>query len=349
MKITNFKLFIAFLFVLNAPFARAEDYPVKKEKKISKLYNVNTDAGIDIDNKYGNIYVTTWDESQIAIDVVITVEGKTEDKVNKRLDAIDIEFDALKALITAKTVFSSASGSNINMQINYTIKMPRHGSVRLDNQYGNITVDKLLGSSNIECQYGNAIIGALQGDNNIVKLKYSDKSTIGYAKSITVDSQYSGLNLVKAGNTVFKGDYSNLSSLDIESLTYSGDYGEVNVTDIDNFTLRGDYMTLKVGKLNGSLTLKSNYSSLKVATITAKATNIAINSAYTHIEMKYAGDYAFDFDMYLEYTDLQSAGLTFQTKKENGTSAVYKGFYKSSGKNKINIGSEYGSVKLTKI
>lgn len=348
MRIKTFKSLIALLLILNTPFVKAETYPVKKEKKISKLYNVNADAGINIKNKYGNIYVTTWDESQIAIDVVITVEGKSEDKVNRRLDAITIEFEALKALISAKTVFGSSSENKINMQINYTIKMPRKGGVRLDNQYGNINLERISGIANIECQYGNVTAGELQADQSTIRLKYCDRSTIGYAKGITVDSQYSGLTIKRVENLVYKGDYSNFTSQDAGNVIYNGDYGELSLGDANNITLKGNYLSIKVGKLNGNFASNTDYSSIAIG-VDAKANNLAINAAYTTVEVKYDSDYSFDFDIALRYTELKSSGLTFQSKKEGNTSATYKGFYKIAGKNKLNIALEYGEVKLTKI
>ncbi len=348
MNIKIFKCFTMLVLLLQMPIARAEVLPVKKEKKISKAYNVNADATAEITNKYGSIYVTTWEEDKIQIDVVITVEGKNEDVVNRRLNAIDVEFNPLKARIAAKTVFGSSTG-NINMQVNYTVKIPRKGSIDLNNQYGNIVVDKILSNSAIECHYGNINVAELQGDSNTIKLKYCDKSAIGYAKNVVVDCQYSGLKLKKGVNLTYKGQYSNLDSEAFENVTYNADYGDLNLLSVTNLTLRGDYLQIKIGKLDGNLVVNSDYSTVIIGNVSARANNIALNLSYTTVDLKYDEDYSFDFDYSLKYTDLKSPGLTFQAKKESVSTALYKGFYKSSGKNKMSINADYGNIKLTKI
>jgi hypothetical protein len=42
-----------------------------KEKKITKTYQVNPNAGLEVSNKYGNVYVTTWDENKTSVEVLI--------------------------------------------------------------------------------------------------------------------------------------------------------------------------------------------------------------------------------------------------------------------------------------
>ena len=37
-----------------------------KQKSIKKAYIVNPDAGIDVSNYYGNVFVTTWDEIKLS-------------------------------------------------------------------------------------------------------------------------------------------------------------------------------------------------------------------------------------------------------------------------------------------
>ncbi|AWI26396.1 DUF4097 family beta strand repeat-containing protein [Flavobacterium pallidum] len=344
----KFKSIVIALLFLSGFAAKATDGLVKKEKKISKAYNVNADAIADIKNKYGNIYVATWDENKIQIDVVITVEGRDEKKVDKRLSSIDVAFEALKAKISAKTIFGGEAENKTNMEVNYTVRIPRKGSIDLNNKYGNIIVDRISGYANIDCQYGNLTIGDLQGDINSIRLKYCDKTTIGSAKSITLDSQYSNVNLKKADNIIYSGDYSNFSAQETGKVIYKGDYGELFLGEVDDITIRGDYLTMKIVMLNKNLASNTSYSNLNLG-IAAKANNVAINGDYSNFEIRYDADYSFDFDIALRYTDLKSSGLTFQSKKESGTSSNYKGFYKSAGKNKLNIALEYGDLKLIRI
>ena len=79
-----------------------------KQKEIKKAYIVNSDAGISIKNTYGSVYVTTWDEDKIELFVNIKVSGDNEKWVQKRMDDIDINIEALKSMVTAETILTKS-------------------------------------------------------------------------------------------------------------------------------------------------------------------------------------------------------------------------------------------------
>jgi len=79
-----------------------------KEKKINKEYTVNPDATLKVDNSYGNIDIVTWSENQIVIEVTVTTNGNNEEKVQKKLDDIDIIFSGSVNSVSAKTRFNKS-------------------------------------------------------------------------------------------------------------------------------------------------------------------------------------------------------------------------------------------------
>jgi len=80
-------------------FSYGDDLLHSKQKNIKKTYIVNSDAGVNIDNSYGNIFVTTWNEDKIELDIWIKVSGDSENWVNKRINAIDVDITPLKSLV----------------------------------------------------------------------------------------------------------------------------------------------------------------------------------------------------------------------------------------------------------
>ncbi len=163
-----------------------------KEKTIKKEYNVNADALLKVKNSYGNITLSSWDQNRVEIVVHIKTNGNNEEKVQKRLDQIDVEFDASSSMVSAKTNFNKSSSSwgwnwgrknNVNVQVNYTIKLPVKNSVHLNNNYGTITIDRIDGHAKINCDYGRLDIGELRGRNNQLNLDYTSNSTLVYINS----------------------------------------------------------------------------------------------------------------------------------------------------------------------
>jgi len=61
----------------------AEDGSIALTKKIHKEIQVSKDALIEIDNYYGDLNITSWDQDKVVIDVLITVKGKNSKKIKK--------------------------------------------------------------------------------------------------------------------------------------------------------------------------------------------------------------------------------------------------------------------------
>ncbi|WP_342662733.1 hypothetical protein [Gelidibacter mesophilus] len=133
MKIRLYHLTI---FLLLSHFTvAASDWNGKhtKEKTIKKEFSVNRDALLKIQNSYGNINIITYSGNTVSIEVNIKTNGNDLDKVEEKLNTINVNFQASSSMVSAKTIFGkSKSGSwwnwgsnnNINMEINYLIKLP---------------------------------------------------------------------------------------------------------------------------------------------------------------------------------------------------------------------------------
>ncbi|MHA3787142.1 hypothetical protein ACX0HA_02950 [Flavobacterium hauense] len=320
-----------------------------KEKKIAKAYIVNPDCALQVDNQFGSIYVTTWDENKTQIEVVIKVSGNNEDKVNKRLAGIDVYLNATIALVKAATNIDNMSGNNINMEINYTIKIPKKGSINLINQHGPIITTKIYGKAAIDCQYGTVNIEELNADNNSIQMQYCGSGKIDYMKSGEANIQYSNLTIQKATNLKLKIEYSPVTVNEVHNLNYRAEYGSLVVSTVDNATGSGDYTPLTFGYVSGNFNTTTNYGDMAIGSMSKNSKNIAINATYSNITVNYNENVPFDFEFYLEYGKLRgSSGLKFTEKSDRDFTARYKGYNKTQGVNRFYIRSEYGDINLGK-
>ena len=347
-------LFPALLFANN----NKPDFKHTKEKTIHKEYNVSSDAKLKVDNSFGNVDIVTWNENRIVIDVIITVDGNSEDKVQKRLDGIDVVFSASNTLVSARTTFNKSksnwnwlgNNNNSSMKINYTIKMPLNNSLDLSNDYGSINLNKLNGHAKINCDYGQIIIGELMADDNYLNFDYTSKSTIGYMKSGKINADYSGFTLDKVENLDLTADYTNSKIGEVSEINYNCDYGKITIEDVGKAEGNGDYISHRIGNVSGSLSINADYGSIKVERLEASVKSAAISADYTSIKMGYASDLNFDFVLDMRYASFNGEDdLTIQHSEKHNSSKKYSGYHGSQNSgNTININSEYGGVSLTK-
>ncbi len=325
-----------------------------KEKKIKKEYNVNADALLKINNSYGNLHVTSWTENKVVIEVHIQTNGNNEEKVKKKLDEIDVVFDASKSMVSAKTVFEKknwgwSKNNNVSMKINYTVKVPVTNSVDLDNNYGAIHLNKLQGKANINCDYGKLDIGSLMADNNTLSFDYTSNSIIEYVKSASINADYSGFTIEKAENIKLNADYTGSKINSVKNLEYNCDYGSLKVDALNNIKGQGDYLTTRLGTVSGNVSINADYGSLKIQQLTAAAGNVTIQSEYTGIKIGFSPDYSFSFNIQLSYGGFNGENdFEYINRYEKYNNKKYEGYYKSKNNNTVTIKSSYGGVTLYK-
>jgi hypothetical protein len=329
-----------------------------KEKTIKKEFDVNTDALLKVSNSYGNLTLSSWNENRVVIEVHIKTSGNNESKVQEKLDKITVDFDANSDMVSAKTIFNKDKGwgwnwgknNNVNMQINYIIKLPVKNSVHLNNDYGNIMLDRIDGHAKISCDYGRLEIGELHGRNNELKFDYTSKSTIEYVRSAKISADYSGFTIQKAGDLNISADYTNSTIGQMQNLEYSSDYGKLEVDEAYSVQGNGDYINVKLGTIHGNVDINADYGSVSIKNMAQDAGNVSIRSDYTGIKIGYDPMYHFNFEITTEYAGVSGKeDFEINISKEKSNERYYEGFYGTeSSENRISITSNYGSISFTK-
>jgi len=330
-----------------------------KEKTIKMEFNVNADALLKVDNSYGNLNITSWNENRILIEVHIKTNGNNEEKVQRKLEEISVDFEASSSMVSARTDFDDDSSSwgwnwgknnNVNMQINYTIKLPIKSNINLDNDYGSIILDRVDGHAKINCDYGRLDIGELRGRNNQLNFDYTSKSTIGYMNSGKISADYSGFTIEKAGDLDINADYTNSTIGEMGNLQYSSDYGKIEIGEAKNVQGTGDYINVQLGTIHGNVDIVADYGSLKIGKMAKDAGNIQIKTDYTGVKIGYAHEYHFDFEISTSYSGVSGKDdFEIKISEEKNTSKYYKGHYGSAnGGNSVSISSDYGDISFYK-
>lgn len=348
----HYKIAILLLLIPLLGFSNDDTF-ISKQKTIKKTYIVNSNAGIDIDNKYGNITVSTWDEDKIDLDITIKVTGGNENWVNEKLNSIDINITALKSMVTAITELGNSSlksrGSSNSFEINYVIKIPKNGSVKLMNKYGNISTLAIEGSTNIICKYGKVTLGKLNNSSNKLEIAYCQNSSIDYIKSATIEARYSGLKINNSGNINLDANYTDVTIGDTQNIRYDCNYGNLKFEKVNSISGAGNYLTIGISEVSNSLSIDANYSKLNVSTITNSANNVNISTGYTDVSLGYDANYAFDFDINTRYGGIKADNsLEVSVNETKNTSKRISGFNKKKSQSNMIINSNYGNVTLIK-
>lgn len=357
---SHYNILLLVLLIPAMTFANETKFKGKytKEKKVSKEFTVSPNAGLNVDNAYGNINITTWDENRTVIDVLIKTNGDDESKVQEKLEEITIDFNATTNQVNAETNFKDGgnnsswkkNGNQVSFEIIYTIKLPKSNNVDLTNKYGAITITSLNGNAKINAMYGDVIIGDLNADDNYIKMRYTDHATINYIKNGKIEADYSDFSLEKVGDLELVADYTKSNIGTVSKLDYQNRYGKLRVENAGSVNGKADYNGGIFMNIKYDFNVTARYSSLSIEKTETTMKDIVIDGSYSKISLGINPGYTFKFKADLGYGGLKGADFITMTSenKKSGKSEYVGYFGNMNSKNNININSRYGSITITK-
>jgi hypothetical protein len=211
---------IFFFLALSAPvfsLAASGGEETQKKKTISKSYTVTADDKLEIDNSFGNVVVSTWDKSEITVDIEIAANATTEEKAQDIMDEIDVKELRSGNIISYKTKVGEINNGNNKHRsgdnerafyIDYVIHMPSANRLQLSNSFGKITLPDFAGEVNLNSKFGSLTTGKLSNvdainvefgkvylagiNNGKITLKFNKESKIGAVNgTVKITSEFS--------------------------------------------------------------------------------------------------------------------------------------------------------------
>jgi len=323
-----------------------------KTKTIKKEFSVSASATVDLDNKYGGIDIQTWDQNKVTLEIIITTKSSNESKAQNKLDDIYIDFENSNSRVYAKTKFEKSSSwnwgnNNVNMDIQYIVRMPKSNKLIVDMDYGDVMIDELNGKSDINIDYGRLIAGELSNTSNSINLDYSTGTTIEFLKNGNIDADYSTITIGKIGDLSLKADYSTITIGNGLTIEYDLDYGNLTIGNAVSIVGTSDYTSLSFGTISEYASINADYGNLKIDEMGPNFTSVDIDTEYLGVKIGVNRNSSFKLDVHTQYGSVKvPSKMDITNRLEKNTKTELKGTY-NGGKGKMIINTQYGSVKIT--
>ncbi len=362
MKTLYNLIFIAFLIPITV-IAGPGKGKYTKTKKLSKTFALSATGSVEVDNSFGNVTITTWDKNEVSFEVTVEVSGNDEDKVHERLRKIDVDFNASSTLVGARTdsegyhtqnkslwgmITGSSSNDVSNIKIDYIIKIPVTASLDVSNDYGAVILDRLEGRAVISCDFGRLDIGQLMHPNNELKFDYTKNSSIDYMKGGVIKADFSDFTLYGSDKADFNGDYTKAKFVSVKHLEIKSDFSTITTEESVSINGGGDYSTLRLGRIKESVSLKTDFGTIKIEELGANFKSASIRSDYTAITVGYHKDASFKFDIQADFASINLSDDLTVTRSDNNTTEKRRSGYakQENSSSYINIETEFGGATL---
>lgn len=348
-RVSNKKsLLLSLLLILSVSFSlSAQD----ARKEISKTYDVKKGFTFDLETKYSDVEILTWEKDVLDVLVVIEVDASSKEKAQEFLDKIDVDISESTDLVSFSTEFNNLGnwGKNVNLDIKYTVKLPAYLNVTAENSYGDMYIQELSGLASLDIQYGNLKVGRLTRGNvkpyNNLEIAYGN-ADIEEVNWLDLDISYSDFNADDAEMVFVDSKYSKLAGAKAGTIITDGTYDKYLFDAVDNFVAELKYSNVKFGKLNKKCDVSANYTNVKLETVSKGFEVIKADLSYGNFAMGTEAGIAFNLSAESKYggIDVGPSG-NLSKEKENSYVKVW-GTVGSGAKANVEAVTRYGNIEI---
>ncbi len=358
--------------VRNTPDQRQKSH-VKKEfsKTINKQFPITADGTVKISNRYGKVEIKTWDNNEVKVEVVITVDAHSDDRAKDVFERITIDFNSSRNFVSATTEIASKSGwsswwggdSNDSYKINYEVYMPKTNQLDLFNKYGDSYVAALQGSVNLEIKYGNIQMEEIDNDVRLmlgygnanlvgahklgIDVKYS-KIKIGTATDIDILSKYSTVTVDEAQDLRSETKYDHYHLGVVKDYHNIGKYDDVHIKLANSVRASAKYSDYTVTHLKDWADFDLEYGSATVEMLDRTFTALEIRGRYTNYKIEVQEGTHYQLDASSRYANIRyPSEFTVVKEIKDGNDREVKGFVGDKNQGKvIKARLDYGGIKV---
>ncbi|MGD1846263.1 MAG: hypothetical protein ACFB10_12830 [Salibacteraceae bacterium] len=320
-------------------------------KTFEKSVAINPNAKVELSNQFGKIHITSGSTNQVELKVEITVEASDETKAQKKLDQITIQWEASEELVKARTSIGGRGNQNVEkLEINYTVALPKTAELKVENKFGSVYLNEMVGKTVIDLSYGSLQAGELRSSESSIELAFG-KADIELFNGKKLDIEYAeGVSITRANNLKVDSRFSKLTIEELNDLNIDSQYDQVKLGTCRSVKADNQFSHLKIQYLGSELLADHRYGSLKVLMINKEFTAIKVDSDFSNVDLSFASGsgMTMDIDIAFGNMDCPNSWNVQMEQDDNKLSKEFKGSVGGGGGSLI-VDLSYGKLELNEV
>jgi hypothetical protein len=344
MKTLN--IFLAFLVPSFSSLAKNSNKEF--EKTWVGSYTASDFQNIEISNKYGKILVTTGDQKNIEVKVLIHVNLSSESSAQKMLDKIEIIERINGGTLSIQTSLNNMNKvNNADLNIDYTVSIPKSINTKLTNAFGDIYINDLSGNADFTLSYGSLKSGQLLGASSKIDLSFGN-ADLDELRTGEIELSYSNLELNHSAKIKIESSFSNLDIDAADQLELKSAYDNLDLDLVGVLNLKSSFSNIEIGSVTNSLKADVSYGGFEIDQIESSFTNVEIDAEAGEVEVEVANGVSYSFHCLVTMGSLEVPSNSKLTQSEKEMMSIEKAGTVGSnpGNRRIDIKLSQGNLEL---
>ena len=339
-------------------------------KVIKKEFAISQEGTLALSNKYGPVKVEGWDRQRVKLEVNIRVRASGEASAQRVFHRIQIAFSESRDYVSAETEVARPQKEwwfwgeeEADYSISYTAYVPYRCRLVVENKHGDVSVEEMAGPVELKVRYGNLQVGELSQDADI-RLEHGTgaieragrlKATLLQARLrveevrlAEIDSRYSRIWIEKAGEVLSRSRYDTYELEQAGRFVNTGEFDNIEIETADEISVNSTLSNLYVERVNKSLQLQVDSSSVKIISIGRHFNAVDITGSFTDFRLGVEDGTAFQMDAIADFAGIRyPRALNVTYEREAGTNHEIRGHVGASKAPRvIRARVNYGALRV---
>lgn len=362
MKWPKYTLILILGLFVQSALANKNPEVYEERETISRSFPASQESYLEVENKYGDIEIITWDKDSIQIDVELIFESEDNSDFERMRELFEINFEHNANFTLAQTAWQDEAsffrkgviainntlGGKRKLQINYKIHAPNYLEIELENKFGNIFMGDFDGELEVKLSYGDFRARKLTNSKNIevsygkVKIKNVSQGRLDFSSVKSADIE-------KLEDVILKSSSSEIEVEEAYKVNLNSKHDEIVFEKIEELSGDMTLTDLEIDVITKRIGLNSKYGSVRIKEIDASSEKINLEGNRTDFRIGFST--FFNGDIQVAVSDEED--FMFAEKFQLESRGVDdKGFWKGigflgeKGQTQVSIISENGVVEF---
>ncbi|NLJ42606.1 MAG: DUF4097 family beta strand repeat protein [Bacteroidales bacterium] len=283
---------------------------VSEMRSFSRSLNADRDTRLEVNNRYGDVHLTSWNRDSIYIKAEIEATANSTSKLKNLLEGIEISISESGRSVRAETKFGKELtvlvesfkgftdkiidyGSRI--RINYFISLPDYVDISIKNQFGDVSVENNAGTISVDLSNGDFKAGSL---NRLAELNFDfGDAEIGSVKSARIVTTFSKFLIKESGEVTISSTASRYELGTIGKLNFESRRDKFFIENISGIKGTSYFSDFKINHLTGESDVNLKYGSFEVEKTDNRFDRIDISSSYSDITLEFDPSFSSRFEI----------------------------------------------------